>query len=159
MGVCAGAGQIISCCGLSIVLYQSGNKKIMSDSRVQSAVDYVKKWKGNGRFIVIVDCGVMCCLMSCIVSIVLCAIPIPSTSQRAETWPGAEMTSCCPEGAPDTLRPYEGYHWHDKGVVDQVGACTGQCTVYSRASNEPPRSFTIMEKAPTRWVSLGWKSI
>jgi len=31
------------------------------------------------------------------------------------------MTSCCPEGAPDTLRPYEGYHWHDKGVVDQVG--------------------------------------
>ena len=60
------------------------------------------------------------------------------------------MTSCCPEGAPDTRSPYEGYHWHDKGVVDQVGACTGQCTVYSRASNELPRSFTIMEKAPTR---------
>ena len=154
MGVCAGAGQIISCCGLSIVLYQSGNKKIMSDSECSwLCIEVKRKWAVHCHCWLWGD--VLFDVMYCI----NCTIPIPSTSQRAETWPGAEMASCCPEGAPDTLRPYEGYHWHDKGVVDQVGACTGQCTVYSRASNEPPRSFTIMEKAPTRWVSLGWKSI
>ena len=156
MGVCAGAGQIISCCGLSIVLYQSGNKKIMSDSECSWLCKEVKR-----KWAVHCHCWLWGDVLFDVMYCINCTIPIPSTSQRAETWPGAEMTSCCPEGAPDTLRPYEGYHWHDKGVVDQVGACTGQCTVYSRASNEPPRSFTIMEKAPapTRWVSLGWKSI
>jgi len=31
------------------------------------------------------------------------------------------MSSCCPDNSNDCQTPYDGYHWHSKGVVDQVG--------------------------------------
>ena len=158
MGVCAGAGQIISCCGLSIVLYQSGNKKIMSDSRVQSAVDYVKKWKGNGRFIVIVDCGVMCCLMSCIVSIVLSPFHPPARGRRPDPerrWrpaaPRAPPTPSAPTRATTgTTRAW----WTRWGRVQDSARCTVELQTNLREVLQAWRRPLLL-----RWVSLGWKSI
>lgn len=31
------------------------------------------------------------------------------------------MTSCCPDNSHDSQTPYDGYHWHCKGVEDKVG--------------------------------------
>ena len=31
------------------------------------------------------------------------------------------MSSCCPDKSLDCETPYDGYFWHSKGVVEQVG--------------------------------------